>query len=65
MAKKTKTFAEKAAGRKSFSQVCPECGTAFTAILVVDSEKNEATGAWKFTNTQTKVCNCNGSKVYA
>ncbi|KPK96228.1 hypothetical protein AMJ80_01190 [bacterium SM23_31] len=65
MAKKVKTFAEKAMGKKSDAPVCPKCGEAYTPILVVNSEKNEEDNQWKFARKIAKLCKCNEKEVFA
>ena len=65
MAKKAKTFAEKALGRQSNAPVCPVCGEAYTPILVVNSEKSKENNQWKYARKMVKVCKCNEKEVYA
>ncbi len=65
MAKKQKSFADKAMSGKTKGHVCPKCNEAFSLVLVVDSGKNEDSGSWKFMKTMMKVCKCNESNVYA
>lgn len=65
MAKRAKTFAEKALGKKLDSPACPECGQVYEVVLVVNSEKREENGEWKFARSRVKVCKCNEKEVYA
>lgn len=65
MAKKQKTFAEKAMGSKGGAPVCPKCGQAFEPVMVVNTEKISESDTWKFTKSMAKVCKCNENEVYA
>ena len=64
MAKKQKTFAEKALGGKSGVPICPKCGQSFEPVMVINSEKKSDSNAWKFSKTIEKVCKCNEKEVY-
>lgn len=65
MAKKTKTFAEKALGKKDESRICPKCEQAYEHILVVGFDKSEETENWKTNKSMVQVCKCNEKEVYA
>jgi len=65
VAKKQKTFAEKALGSKSGAPVCPKCGQSFEPLMVINTEKNPENDTWKFTKSMKKICKCNESEVYA
>jgi uncharacterized OB-fold protein len=63
---KQQTFADKAtkAAQQKGSK-CPVCGTIFTPILLVSSEKSKTTAHWKFSERRVQVCKCNEKEVYA
>ena len=65
MAKKQKTFAEKAMGGKDGSPICPKCGQTFEPLMVVNTEKNSENDSWKFIKSMKRVCKCNENEVYA
>ena len=64
MAKKTKTFAEKAMGKKDAPQ-CPKCGQPYAPLLVVSSFKDDESSAYKYERKMGNVCKCNEKEVYA
>ena len=57
---KAKSFADKVSkGMSDKSSHCAECGEARTIIKLIDSEKSEKTGAWKFNQNFVGMCKCN------
>ena len=65
MAKKQKTFAEKAMSGKGGIAVCPKCDQPFETLMVVNTEKNPDTDAWKYTKSMERLCKCNEKELYA
>lgn len=65
MAKKQKTFAEKAMGGKTGVAVCSKCEQPIESVMVVNTEKSSENNSWKFTKSMQKVCKCNENEVYA
>lgn len=63
---KQQSFADKAAkAALQKGSKCEVCGTIFTPILLVTSEKSRATMHWKFNERRVQVCKCNEKQVYA
>ncbi|MFC1554715.1 hypothetical protein ACFL7D_08790 [candidate division KSB1 bacterium] len=65
MAKKQKTFAEKALGKKGTDQVCATCNELFSPIMIMRSEENKEGGNIKYVKTMVNVCKCNEKEVYS
>lgn len=64
MAKKAKTFAEKAM-KKSLHEVCSVCGQEYSAVKLVKSEKKGTSNNWQYVEKIVKVCKCNEKEVYS
>lgn len=47
------------------SKSCPVCETPYTFVKMVDTERSNKTGSWRFNQKQQRVCKCNESEVYA
>ncbi len=62
---KSQTFADKLNKSQRKSKViCTKCDTEFSYILLVNSNKSEKTGAYRFNQRQVRVCKCNEKEVY-
>ena len=63
---KDKTFGAKVAKSQAIaSKVCPVCKDAVTTVHLVNSVKNEATGAYRFNEKYVGVCKCNEKEFYS
>jgi len=61
---KAKSFADKVAkGLLDKSAHCAECGEALTMIKLVETEKSEKSGAWKFNQSFVGMCKCNEAEL--
>jgi hypothetical protein len=62
---KQQTFADKLMkGKRKTVGTCPKCGTEYSYVLHVSTEKSEKSGAWKFNQRHTRVCKCNEKQIY-
>jgi uncharacterized OB-fold protein len=62
---KQQSFAEKAAKAGLERGVkCPKCGTTLQPILYISSERNQKSGAYRFSQKRVQVCKCNEKMIY-
>ncbi len=63
MAKST-SFADKVNKMNKKSVTCPKCGSDYSYIQSITSERSEKSGSYKFNRRQVRVCKCNEKEIY-
>jgi hypothetical protein len=62
---KQQTFADKVnKAARHIAVTCPKCGTDYSYILLVTSERSPKSGSYKFNRRQARVCKCNEKEIY-
>ncbi len=62
---KDRSFAAKLAKGAVEGNKCPVCGEVKNMIMVVNTDKKESKGSWRFKEKFVAVCKCNEKEVYA
>ena len=61
---KAKSFADKVSkSTQDFTTHCSQCGESISMVKLINSEKSEKTGAWRFNQKFVGVCKCNENNL--